>query len=126
MQLGTSPQLTILPERAYELLNLPALPPGLSTQMEVLARITPLKAKGTQGDQGFERTAYDSERAMILISPSGYSEQPRNNVYLIEVGTLTPEAGSAKPDISTTLTSTTIVHRANRSIIFNADDLSNL
>lgn len=127
MQLGTSPQLKILPERAYQELNLPALPPGLNTQMEILARITPLKSGvRLHGTTAFERTPYDSERAMVLISPSGYSEQPRNNVYLIEVGAITQETGPVKPDISTSMTSTTIVHRANRSLIFNADDLSNL
>ncbi|MBX9877908.1 MAG: DUF58 domain-containing protein [Candidatus Obscuribacterales bacterium] len=126
MQLGTSPQLTILPERAYEELNLPALPAGLSTQMEVLARITSMKpATRSQGRHPFERTAFDSERTLVLVSPSGFEEQPRNNLYLIEVGSITTENGPHKPDLSTTI-STTVLHRASRSLIFNADDLSNL
>jgi len=127
MQLGTSPQLTILPERAYNDLNLPALPPGLSAQMEVLARIMPLK-KGSKAASNslIDRTVYDSERTLVLVSPSGFSEQPRNNLYLIEVGSLTPDVKQQVSEISTTITSTTILHRANRSIIFNADDLSSL
>ncbi len=126
MQLGTSPQLTILPERAYEELNLPALPAGLSTQMEVLARITPMKpVTRSQEHHPFERTAFDSDRTLVLVSPSGFEEQPRNNLYLIEVGSITTETGPHKPDLSTTI-STTVLHRASRSLIFNADDLSNL
>ena len=126
-QLGTSPQLTIFPETAYQELNLPALPAGPAAQMEVLARIMPMKQKSASAPRQLERTAFDGERTIVMVSPSGFAEQPRNNAYLIEVGTQSDsESGQLNPAISTTLSSTTIVHRASRSIIFNADDLSNL
>lgn len=125
-QLGTSPQLTILPEKAYQELNLPALPPGPAAQMEVLARIMPMKVKSAPTPRELERTAFDSERTIVMVSPAGFAEQPRNNAYLIEVGMQDDNDKQISPTISTTLSSTTIVHRANRSIIFNANDLSNL
>lgn len=127
-QLGTSPQLTILPERAYQDFNLPALPPGPASQMEILARIMPMKHKPANRMATIERNAFEADRTLVLVSPSGFAEQPRHNSYLIEVGSPTEAEGGNQLNspISTTLTSTTIVHRASRSIIFNADDLSNL
>ena len=85
-KLGIGPQLRLKPEVAELALNLPSTPPGIASQMEILARVEPTANPHIKPQ--FTRGGYDSPqpgKALIVIQPLASTPTLSPFCYLIEI-----------------------------------------
>ena len=85
-RLGIGPQLLFRPERAEETLAIPPVPPGIEYQMEVLARVQPIRHSSTAPGSSYEQDRlYGQQKMLVVIRPPSPHGGAEGNCYFIEV-----------------------------------------
>jgi len=85
-RLGMAPQLLLSPQLSRLHLDLPAAPPGIESQMEILARVQPIVPWPYVPGEGEQPTTpVGHGRCLIIIRPEGESPTVFASAYLIEI-----------------------------------------
>ena len=85
-RLGIGPQLLTRPAVQELALPLPPVPPGIEFQMEVLARVQPLRRALTGSRSGPQQDLlYGQQKMLVVIRPPSKHAFAEGNCYFIEV-----------------------------------------
>ncbi|GEM_PF-2391482 len=118
-RLGIAPQLLLEPSLEELKLELPPVPPGVESQMEILARVNPVLAPASSAPEiGGPR----DDGCLLVIQPAGSPRQGAENRYFIEIGSR--PAGPRQP-----AGSWPYAHKeadALASVVANEDDIADL
>jgi hypothetical protein len=83
-RLGIGPKLFTNPALDTVADNLPAIPDGIELQMEILARVNPVKSVAGQIPELHRQDK--TEHALVVIRPEDDEQTGNPNCYLIEIG----------------------------------------
>ncbi len=88
-RLGIGPRLIVNPDLPELGLSLPAVPPGIEFQMEVLARVQPIRRglSGTASGPEQDRL-YGQQKMLVVIRPPSPHTGAEGNCYFLEVDDL--------------------------------------
>lgn len=82
-RLGLAPQLLLNPALDTSALALPAVPPGMEMQMEILTRVNPLRLPGKQ--ESGTLSGGTAARALVAIGPQNHDHPHLTNGYLVVI-----------------------------------------
>ena len=85
-RLGIGPRLLISPELSELALQLPPVPPGIAFQMEVLARVQPVRHGLTGSRSGPDQDRlYGQDKMLVVIRPPSPHSGAEGNCYFLEI-----------------------------------------
>jgi hypothetical protein len=84
-RLGIAPDLLLNPESFADEMDLPPTPPGIELQMEILARVNPIKPP-PKPDICWQPPSR-GERVQVLIQPEGARTVRGGSSYIVEIAT---------------------------------------
>lgn len=119
-RLGIGPTLMLNPPLDTLALDLPSMPPGIELQMEILARVNPLRSAEPQASWAPERNGGNT---LVVIRPEGEPDLPATDLHTIEV------ASDATGDGGRSITAPgrfARSQRISRSLIANEEDIMEL
>jgi len=82
-RLGIGPKFICHPDLESLTAELPAIPPGIQYELEILARVQPLENDANSTTAAY--AASNADRSLIVIKPAGQASPPVGSYYAVDI-----------------------------------------